>query len=227
MKRRDVSAAAVAAAALAALSAALPAAGADEASLGIRTALERGAAAAVARLGQRGGFLDDPRVRIPLPGPLADASRLLAAIGQQDRVDALLTAMNRAAEAAVPEAKSLLLAAVRSMSLGDARRIVSGGDNAATEFFAEKTRTPLAARFLPIVERETRKVDLAEKFDAVAGRVAAFGLLRPQDANLASYVTGKALDGLFLVIGEEERRIRSDPIGTGSALLGRVFGLHR
>ena len=227
MKRRHFTAAAVAFTALAGLSAARAAAGAGDASLGVRTALERGAAAAVARLGQSGGFLDDPRVRIPLPGLLADAAKLLGAIGQQERVDALVTAMNRAAEAAIPEAKALLISAVRSMSLGDARRIVTGGDNAATEFFAAKTREPLAARFLPIIERETRKVALAEKYDAVAGQAAGFGLLRREDASLPRYVTGKALDGLFLVIGEEERKIRSDPIGTGSAILGRVFGVGR
>jgi hypothetical protein len=226
MKRRDFTAVAFAAAAVAGPrgSPAAQAVGDRDASLGVRAALERGAVAAVGMLGRSGGFLDDPRVRIPLPGMLDAAARMLSAIGQQAKVDALVTAMNRAAEAAVPEAKSLLVAAVRSMSLGDAQRIVGGGDNAATEFFAAKTREPLAARFLPIVTRETSKVALAEKFDALAGQAAGFGLLRRQDANLPQYVTGKALDGLFLLIGEEERKIRSDPVGTGSAILGRVFG---
>ena len=225
MKRRDFTAALAATALSGAGPAALAAALSEgDASLGVRAALERGAAAAVGLLGRSGGFLDDPRVRIRLPGVLDGAAKMLGAIGQQGKVDELVTAMNRAAEAAVPQARSLLVQAVKSMSLADARRIVTGGDNAATEFFASRTREPLAARFLPIVTRETSKVALAEKFDAVAGRAAGLGLVRREDADLPRYVTGKALDGLFLVIGEEERKIRSDPVGTGSAILGRVFG---
>ncbi len=226
MKRRDFTAAALAAAALTAAGGAGAAPG-GEAALGVREALERGAAAAVSRLGRSGGFLDDPQLRIPLPGMLEDAARLLGAMGLQDRVDALRTAMNRAAEAAVAQARPLLVAAVRSMTLGDAQRIVGGGDNAATAFFRDKTAGPLAERFLPIVARETRRVALAEKYDAVAGRAAAFGLLRAEDADLPHYVTGRALDALYQVIGEEERRIRRDPIGAGSAILGRVFGVGR
>ena len=195
-----------------------------EAALGVRTALERAAVAAVGLLGRNGGFLDDPRVRIPLPGFLDDLARFAAMAGQQARIDELVTAMNRAAEAAVPAAKSLLVGAVKSMGFDDARRIVTGGEQAATDFFAARTREPIGRQFLPIVTRETKKVALAEKFDAVAGRVAAFGLLRPDQASLPQYVTGKALDGLFSVIGEQERKIRSDPIGTGSAILAKVFG---
>ena len=211
MKRRDFTAAACAAL-LAAGAGRAAAAPGGESALGVREALERGAVAAVARLGRSGGFLDDPQLRIPLPGVLEDAAGLLAAMGAQGRVEALRTAMNRAAEAAVAQARPLLVAAVRSMTLSATRRrIVTGGDTAATEFFRERTREPLAARFLPIVGRETRKVALAEKYDAVAGRAAALGLLRREDADLAGYVTGRALDALYLVIGEEERRIRARP----------------
>ena len=224
MKRRDFTAALAATALSGAGPAATAAVSEGDASLGVRAALERGAVAAVGLLGRSGGFLDDPRVRIPLPGVLDAAAKMLGAIGQQGKVDELVTAMNRAAEAAVPQAKALLVQAVKSMSLADARRIVTGGDNAATEFFAARTREPLAARFLPIVTRETSKVALAEKFDAVAGRAAALGLVGREDASLPQYVTRKALDGLFLVIGEEERKIRADPVGTGSAILRRVFG---
>ena len=195
-----------------------------EAALGVRAALERAAVAAVGLLGRSGGFLDDPKVRIPLPGFLDDLARFAAMAGQQARIDELVTAMNRAAEAAVPAAKSLLVGAVKSMGFDDARRIVTGGEQAATDFFAARTREPIGRQFLPIVTRETKKVALAEKFDAVAGRVAAFGLLRPDQASLPQYVTGKALDGLFSVIGDQERKIRSDPIGTGSAILAKVFG---
>ena len=195
-----------------------------DAASGIRAALERGASAAVELLGRPDGFLGNPKVRIELPGFLKDAAKLLKFTGQQKRVDELVTAMNRAAEAAVPEARALLVSAVKSMSLGDARGIVAGGQDSVTRFFASKTRTPLGERFLPIVKRETAKVDLAARFNAVAGQAAGMGLVKGDDANIERYVTGKALDGLYAMIGEEEKKIRSDPLGTGSAILAKVFG---
>lgn len=195
-----------------------------DAALGVRTALERGAAAAVGLLGKSGGFLDNPKVRIPLPGFLNDAAKLLKYSGQQKRVDELVTAMNRAAEQAVPEAQTLLVNAVKSMSVEDARRIVTGGDNSATQFFAQKTREPLGEKFLPIVTQATERVSLADKYNAVAGKGVSLGLVKKEDANIQRYVTSKALDGLYLVIGDEERKIRKDPIGTGSEILKKVFG---
>lgn len=196
----------------------------SDAAGGVRAALERGALAAVSTLGRSNGFFGNPKVRIPLPGALEDAARLLKAIGQQKKVDELVLAMNRAAEAAVPEAKALLVQAVRAMSVEDALQIVRGPDNAVTAFFERKTRSSLSEKFLPIVTRATERVALAGKFNAVAGKAARMGLLKDDDANIQRYVTGKTLDGLYLMIGEEERRIRQDPVGTGSALLRKVFG---
>jgi hypothetical protein len=196
----------------------------SDAALGVRAALERGATSAVSLLGQSGGFLDNPKVRIPLPGFLNDAAKLLKATGQKARVEELETAMNRAAELAVPEAKSLLVSAVKSMSVEDARRIVGGGDDSVTRFFADKTREPLGVKFLPIVTRATERVQLADKYNAVAGKAAGIGLVKKQDANIQQYVTGKTLDGLYLMIGEEEKKIRRDPVATGSAILKKVFG---
>lgn len=198
--------------------------GGGDAAAGVRLALERGASAAVDLLGRPDGFLGDPKVRIPLPGFLEDAAGLLRFTGQQGRVDELVTAMNRAAEAAVPKARAILLAAIRSIGLGDARRIVSGGEDSVTRYFADKTRAPLTVEFLPIVRRETGRVDLAARYNAVAGKIASLGLASGDSANIERYVTGKALDGLYVVIGEQERKIRRDPIGTGSALLAKVFG---
>ena len=195
-----------------------------DASSGIRAALERGAEAAVSLLGKPDGFLGNPKVKIALPGFLKDGAKLLKATGQGKRVDELVTAMNRAAEAAVPEAKDLLLGAVKSMSVEDGARILSGGDNSVTDFFAQKTREPLGVKFLPIVTQATEKVSLAEKYNAVAGKVAGLGLVDKKDANIQQYVTGKALDGLYLMIAEEERKIRKDPLGTGSDILKKVFG---
>ena len=195
-----------------------------DATLGVRAALERGAVAAVELLGKSGGFLDNPKVRIPLPGFLKDAAQLLKVTGQQKRVDELVTAMNRAAEAAVPEAKALLVSAVKAMSVSDATRLIRGGENSVTQFFADKTRAPLGLKFLPIVSKATEKVSLADKYNRVAGTASGLGLVKKEDANVQQYVTRKALDGLYLMIGEEERKIRQDPVGTGSAILSKVFG---
>ncbi len=195
-----------------------------DAALGIRAALERGASAAVGLLGRPGGFLDNPDVRIPLPGVLNDAAKLLRMTGQQQQVDELVVAMNRAAEAAVPQGRTLLVAAIKSMSVEDARTLVTGGDDSATRFFATKTREPLTAQFLPVVTRATEKVSLAGKYNALAGKASGFGLVKGSDANIQQYVTAKALDGLYKTIGDQERQIRQNPIATGSAILKKVFG---
>ncbi len=196
----------------------------SDAVAGVRTALERGASSAVSLLGRSDGFLGNPKVRIELPGFLKDAAKLLKATGQGKRVDELVTAMNRAAEAAVPEAKAMLVSAVKAMSVEDASKIVKGGETSVTQFFTTKTREPLGGKFLPIIEKATEKVALAKKYDALAGKASGMGLMKKEDANLNGYVTGKALDGLYFMIGEEEKKIRKDPIGTGSAILKKVFG---
>ncbi|MFN6995489.1 MAG: DUF4197 domain-containing protein [Aquincola tertiaricarbonis] len=196
----------------------------SDAAVGVRAAIERGAVAAVGLLGRTDGFLGNPKVRIELPGPLRQAATLLRSTGQGARLDELVTAMNRAAEAAVPQARTLLVNAAKSMSVDDALRIVRGGDTSVTQFFEGKTRQPLTQQFLPIVGQATEKVSLATKYDAVAGRAAKLGLLKESDADLRGYVTARALDGLYLVIGEQEREMRRDPVGTGSAILKKVFG---
>ena len=132
--------------------------------------------------------------------------------------------MTRAAEQAVPMGRDLLVGAVQSMTVTDAKNILAGGETSVTEFFATKTRAPLGQRFLPVVTQATEKVGLTQQYNSFAGKAAAYGLLRKEDANLAQYVTGKTLDGLYVMIGEEERKIRRDPVGTGSDILRRVFG---
>ena len=195
-----------------------------DASAGLKTALEKGAIAAVALLGKTDGFLGNPKVRIPLPGYLEDASKLLKNFGQGKRIDELVTSINRAAEAAVPLGKDLLVQAVKNISVTDARNILTGGETSVTAFFAEKTRAALGERFLPVVNQATEKVGLTQKYNAFAGKAASFGLLKAEDANLAQYVTGRTLDGLYLMIGEEERRIRQNPAAAGSSLVKKVFG---
>ena len=195
-----------------------------DASNGLKTALEKGVLAAVALLGKTDGFLGNPKVRIPLPGYLEDAAKLLKNFGQGQRIDELTTAINRAAEAAVPMGKDLLVSAVRSMNVNDAKNILTGGDTSVTTFFADKTRAPLGIKFLPVVTRATEKVGLANKYNEFAGKAAGFGLVSKEDANIQQYVTGRTLDGLYRMIGEDEQKIRQDPVGTGSAILQKVFG---
>lgn len=226
MKRRQFTAALAAPVLGGGLAGALPAwaLGESDAAAGVRAALERGALTAVALLGRTDGFLGNPQVRIPLPGALADAEKLLRATGQGRRLDELITAMNRAAEAAVPEAKALFVGAVKSISVEDALKIVRGGPTSVTEFFAGKTRTPLGEKFLPIVTRATERVSLAQRYNTLAQRASGLGLLKGDAVSVQQHVTTRALDGLYLMIGEEERKIRANPAATGSALLRRVFG---
>lgn len=195
-----------------------------DATKGLKEALEKGALSAIGILGAPDGFLGNEKVRIPLPGALNDAAKLLRTFGQGARVDELVTAMNRGAEAAVPMAKDLLLNAVRTMTVTDAKGILSGGDTAVTGFFASKTRPALAVKFLPVVSKATEKVGLAGKYNEVAGKAADLGLMKKEDANIQQYVTGKTLDGLFFMISEEEKKIRQNPVGYGSAILSKVFG---
>jgi len=196
----------------------------SDAAAGVRAALERGALAAVSLLGRTDGFLGDPRVRIPLPGYLEKAAKLMKATGQGRRVDELVTAMNRAAEAAVPEARTLFVSTVKNMSVEDALSVVRGGPTSVTDYFAGKTRAPLGQKFLPIVTRATEKVKLADRYNQLASKAAGMGLLKGDEVSVQQHVTSRALDGLYLMIGEEEKKIRADPLKTGSAILQKVFG---
>mgnify|MGYP003536694567 CR=1 FL=1 len=191
---------------------------------GLKTALTQAAQAAVGRLGKTDGFLADPEVRIPLPGKLEKAQRTLKMLGLNKQTDELVTAMNRAAEAAVPEAKVLFISAIKQMSVAGARGVLSGVEDAAEQYFRDTMTDKLAERFLPIVGRETRKVELSERYNEVAGKLSQLGLVDTKDANLDSYVTNKALDGLFLVMAKEEAAIRKDPLGQSSSILKKVFG---
>jgi hypothetical protein len=195
-----------------------------DASSGVKAALEQGAIAAVGLLGQSGGFLNNPSVRIALPGYLNDAAQMMKRFGQGKRIEELETSLNRAAEAAVPMGKDLLIGAVQSMSVTDAKNILTGGDTSVTQFFSSKTRVPLGEKFLPVVTQATSQVGLAQQYNAFAGKAAGFGLVKKEDARIEDYVTGKTLDGLFSVIGEEERKLRQNPAAAGSALLQKVFG---
>jgi hypothetical protein len=200
---------------------------AKEAGGGIREALTQGADAAVDQLGKRDGFFGNPSVRIPLPDKLQRAADLMRRFGMGDYADELELAMNRAAEAAVPEARDILIGAVRQMTFADAKSILTGGDDAATQYFKRTTSARLGAKFRPIVQRSMATVDLAQKYDRFAGSAARLNLIPEEDASIDAYVTNKALDGLYRIIAEEEKKIRADPLGAAGNLAKKVFSLIR
>jgi len=195
-----------------------------DAALAVRTALERSASAAVASLGATDGFLGNPKVRIPPPAGLQRVERTMRMMGRQKQFDDLVASINRAAEQAVAKARPLLVDAVQSMTVADAKGIVSGPDDSVTRFFRERTEQALSAQFLPIVKQATDQSGLARQYNTLAGQAATFGVVDEAEARIEDYVTARALDGLYLMIAEQERAIRKDPVGTGSAILRRVFG---
>ncbi len=206
------------------LSVSLDALTSRDAAGGLRAALSQGIDTAVAQLGAPDGFLSDPKVSIPLPPVLEKADRALRLVGMGGDADALKAAMNHAAEAAVASAKPVFKRALQHMTVEDAKRILTGGDDAGTQYFRNATSAELATQFKPVVARETAKLKLASRYDEYAGKAASLGLISAQDANLNDYVTAKALDGLFSRIADEERAIRKDPLGQASSLIKKVFG---
>jgi Protein of unknown function (DUF4197) len=195
-----------------------------DASGGLKAALSQGIDTAVSQLGTTNGFLLDPKVMIPLPPALQKADRALRMVGMGKDADNLKAAMNHAAESAVAAAKPVFKDALTRMTLADAKGILSGGEDAGTQYFRKATSDQLTAQFRPIIARETAKLNLASQYDRYAGKAAGLGLISAQDANLNDYVTNKALDGLFSRIADEERAIRKDPMGQTSSLIKKVFG---
>jgi hypothetical protein len=199
----------------------------SEASSGLKQALTDGSAAAVAQLGAENGFLNNPKVKIPLPPALQRIESALRYTGMKRQADELVVAMNRAAEAAVPEAKALLVDSVRKMTLQDAKGILTGGDTAATEYFRRTTQAQLAVRFRPIVKKATDRVGLAEQYNNLARQAVQLGLMREQQSTIEGYVTEKALDGLYLMIAEQEKAFRANPLGAASDIVKRIFSAAR
>jgi hypothetical protein len=196
----------------------------QDAVAGLKAALEKGSQAAVSALGRTDGFLGNPKVKIPLPESLSRAETLMRRVGMGHYADELVLTMNRAAEAAVPEAKQLLVDSVRRMTVSDAKGILTGGETSATDYFRRTTRDQLHGRFLPIVKRSTAKVGVAQRYSEYAQKGAALGLLKKDQADLDEYVTAKALDGVYVMVAEEEKKIRKDPVAAGSAIIRKVFG---
>lgn len=196
----------------------------QDAAGGLKDALIQASGTAVGKLGVTDGFLGNPKVKIPLPDTMKKAEKTMRMLGMGKQADELMTRMNRAAEAAVPEAKALLVDSVKQMSVTDAKNILAGGDDAATQYFKKTTSKPLAEKFLPIVQKATENVQLAQQYNKFAETGAQFGLVKKDQANLEQYVTQKTLDGLYLMMAEEEKAIRKDPLGASTSLIKKVFG---
>lgn len=194
---------------------------------GLKQALTDGSAAAVKMLGQDNGYFGNAKVKIPLPPSIQKIESGLRMMGMKKQADELVLSMNRAAEAAAPEAKQLLVDAVKKMSVQDAKSILTGGDTAATEYFKRTTSAQLSQRFLPIVKKATDRVGLAQQYNSLAGQGAALGLVKAEDASIETYVTRKALDGLYLMIAEQEKAFRQNPVGATSDIVKKVFGALR
>lgn len=196
---------------------------------GLKAALFQGVKNAIGELGRRNGFLDNSRVRIPLPSSLKKTEKTLRFLGQGEKVDEFVEAMNHAAEEAVPVAADVFFDSVRQMSFSDARNILfSRQDDAATQFFRRTSENRLRREFRPIVEDFTAQVGVTQKYKEMIGRYGFFGRAFGQDAtDIDGYITEKALDGLFLLMADEEKRIRRDPIGRTTDILRTVFGVLR
>ena len=194
---------------------------------GLKQALHDGSLAAVAKLGVENGYFANPKVRIPLPPSLQKIEGALRFAGMKKQADDLVLSMNRAAESAAPEAKQLLVDAVKKMSVQDAKGILTGGETAGTEYFKRTTSAQLAQRFLPIVKKATDRVGLAQQYNHLAGQGVQFGLVQKDQATIEQYVTQKALDGLYFMIGEQEKALRKDPVGASSDIVRKVFGALR
>lgn len=195
-----------------------------DASAGVKEALAKGADYAVSSLGKNGGFLGNDKVKIKLPGYLDKAESALRMFGMGKQADQLVETMNHAAENAVAQAKPILTESIRKMSVKDAKDILTGGEDSVTQYFKRTSTDQLTARFMPIVKQETGKLKLAEQYNKFAGKAASAGLVDPKNADVDSYVTQKAMDGLFVMIAEEEKKLRANPLGAGSELLKSVFG---
>lgn len=195
-----------------------------EASSGLKEALTQGVGKAVATLGAADGFFGNKEVKIPLPSSLQKIQKGMKLVGMGKQSDELVLKMNRAAEAAVPEAKTLLVGSIKQMTLADAKAILTGPQDAATQYFKKTTSAQMAEKFLPIVTKATENVKLADSYNKYAAMGSKFGVVKKEDANINQYVTQKTLDGVYLMVAKEEAAIRKDPLGQASSLLKKVFG---
>ena len=191
---------------------------------GLREALTVGTNAVATQLRKTNGYFGDPRVRIPLPKTYRDIQSNLARVGASGPLDDLELRMNRAAEAAVPEARTLILGAVKSITINDALQILNGGDTAATDYLRSRTETQLRQSFTPYVRQTLSQSGAFTSMEQVAGQYGFGGVTGSLQNDLTQHAVGLGLDGIFLYVAEEEKKIRENPLARTSEILRRVFG---
>ncbi|MCC6347795.1 MAG: DUF4197 domain-containing protein [Nitrospirales bacterium] len=191
---------------------------------GLKEALSVGVEKAVASVSKEDGYFGNEAIRILLPDKLNRLASLMGRYGLQDEVDEVVLGMNRAAEKAAPHAKEIFIKGITRMTLDDARGILQGGDTAATDFFRKNMSEDLYEAFKPIVTESMDEVGLARSYKKMVSRSKSLPFVEPPSLDLDHYVTQKALDGLFYMVGEEEKRIRTDPAARVTDLLRKVFG---
>jgi hypothetical protein len=197
----------------------------DKIVAGLKEALKVSTGKAVAATGKPDGYLKNEAIKIALPPKLQSAGKGLRMVGMGSQVDALEVGMNRAAEQAAPQAKAIFLRGVTKMTFDDARKILTGGgDTAATEYFKRTSSEELTTAFAPIVHKSMENVGVVKQYNTLLENPMAASLAKDKSMNLDSYVVGKALDGLFFMLGEEEKKIRKDPAAQTTSLLKQVFG---
>jgi hypothetical protein len=193
---------------------------------GLKQALQIGAENSVQLVGRKDGYFANAAIKILMPKNLQPLEKGLRMVGYGPKVDDFVLSMNRSAEAAAPAARKIFVDAITSMSFDDARHILTGGDTAATEYFKQKTTPQLSAAFRPVVDKTMADNGVTKQYNSLVGQYKALPFARKQDLDITNYVVGKALDGLFFELGEEERKIRKDPAKQTTDLLKEVFGHH-
>ncbi len=196
----------------------------EQASGGLKEALSRGIADSVASTGRPGGYFDNPAIKILMPPKLARVEQGMRAVGMGPQVDSLVKSMNAAAEEAAPAAKAILLDALRSMTITDAKGIVLGGKTAGTEYFQRTTTSEIQEAFRPIVERAMAKTGVTAQFQGLMAHAPSIPFMKTPSVDINQYVLDKSTDGLFTVMGQEETKIRTDPAAQVTPLLRTVFG---
>jgi RNA binding exosome subunit len=196
----------------------------DEIVRGLKEALQVGTTKAVEVASQVNGYYGNPKIKIPLPGEVQRVEKLLKSVGYGKQIDEFELSMNRAAEHAAPEAKRLFVDSIKKMSISDAQKILKGKDDEATLYFKEKTWNQLQEIFKPIVHKSMSQVGTTQSYQALEEKVHTVPFTDKLNLDLDKYVTGKGLDGLFLMLAEEEKKIRQDPAARVTDLLKKVFG---
>ena len=196
----------------------------DKAALGLKDALRVGTGNAVSLTGKPDGYFGNDAIRIGMPEKLRLVEKGLRAVGYGPQVDAFVLSMNRAAEKAAPAARDIFVGAIQQMTFDDARRILSGGDTAATEYFRAKTSDKLTGAFRPIVTKSMDEAGVTKRYSDLLGRYQTIPFATSVSFDVNDYVVAKALDGLFYMIGQQERSIRTDPAARVTASLKEVFG---